>query len=171
MTTGTTCVMRPGDENVTVKSPEFSGSVSLQGVRHTWPVEVRASAPGGSDASERSAVLGPNPGRSPMDQDAHPATARPAATMTTIRFMIPAQYRAAAVSRYPRRNHTSGGPMVQPMRCISFDLASFGFPAKTAGPPQFRYALRKPPQCLPKTRIGESISDIMMTTPFPMSRG
>jgi hypothetical protein len=34
-----------------------------------------------------------------------------------------------------------------------------------------RQAVRKPPPCSPKTRIGASISRIMMMTPLPMSRG
>src|SRR6266571_4186404 len=90
--TGTTCAMRPGAENVTVKSPVLSGSRSLHGVRQVWPVEVRASAPGGSEASDSSPVPGPNtPGKRSL-VDAHPAKVRPDATMTTARFMIPARY-------------------------------------------------------------------------------
>ena len=35
---------------------------------------------------------------------------------------------------------------------------------------QSRYAVRKPPQCLPRTRTGTSISRIITVTPLPMSR-
>ncbi len=90
--TGTICGVRPGDDRVTVKSPELYGITSLHGVRQVCPFEVRASAPGGSDARFNSPVTGPEKLgiRSLVEKDAHPATVSPAAKMTTIRFMISA---------------------------------------------------------------------------------
>lgn len=88
--TGMVCDWWPARVKVTVNS--VLATPREQGVRQVWLVEVRASAPAGSDSNWIVVVAGPNPGIEKLGMlgmltPEHPATVRPQAAMATIRFI------------------------------------------------------------------------------------
>jgi len=90
----------------------LADTASEQGVRHVWPVEVRASAPAGSDSNCMVVADGAPLGKSNciqlgrLEQALRPNPhARPHAAMTTNRFMFEPHSggREAALLNIPER--------------------------------------------------------------------
>jgi hypothetical protein len=69
-------------------------TASEHGVRQVCPVEVRASAPAGSDSNWIVVVGGPKPGTEKLGmlRPEHPARLKPQAAMATVRFIVASVY-------------------------------------------------------------------------------
>ena len=91
---------------------EFGGATaSAQGVRQVWPVEVRASAPAGSDSNCIVVVGGPKPGTEKLGMlgmPEHPARLKPQAAMATVRFMVASVHLLRPRPRCPSRAKAHG---------------------------------------------------------------
>ena len=86
--TGTVSDWYFGSAKVTVKL--FSAATETeQGVLQVCPVDVLASAPGGSDSICTVTAVGVGLNISGIETDEQPARPRPAATTTKIRMMHP----------------------------------------------------------------------------------
>ena len=80
-------------------------TASEHGVRQVCPVEVRDSAPAGSDSNCTVVVDGPKPGTEKLGmlRPEHPARLRPQTAMATVRFIVASVYllrpRAVPIAR------------------------------------------------------------------------
>jgi hypothetical protein len=86
------------------------------GVRQVCPLDVRASAPAGSDSNWTVVVPGPNPGNEKLGmlgmlRPEHPARLNPQAAMATVRFMIGSVY--CCGPRRVRRAPQARAPQIQ----------------------------------------------------------
>jgi hypothetical protein len=94
-------------------------TASEQGVRQVWLVEVRASAPAGSDSNWIVVVCGPKPGTEKLGMlgmlsPEHPARLKPQAAMAAVRLMIVSVL--AAARPHPPDNCTREYIPCAPMR-------------------------------------------------------
>ncbi len=94
-------------------------TASAQGVRQVCPVEVRASAPAGSDSNWIVVVAGPKPGNEKLGMlgmPEHPARLKPQAAMATVRFMIASVYCCGPRPRPPRAKARAIADRI-PLKC------------------------------------------------------
>src|ERR1700752_111659 len=142
----------------------------MHGVRQAVGRDVCASAPGGSDSivSETLAPLVMLLGRKFQ-------LGVREVQLAASKALAMAQTRTKGVicTYVPRpRARTIRGEQSAPNQNLAFGASAEIIATRhNLLPFHSLYAVRKPPQCLPNTRTGASISRIMMTMPLPMSRG
>lgn len=97
----------------------MAGTVSAHGVRHAWPVAVRASAPEGSDSSRSETGsdedMEPVGSQSVGIHEAHPPSMKADTTKRSARFMTMTRLNPAANPQSPAAEHTWGAFAVQPV--------------------------------------------------------